>query len=199
MHHESQLGSSSYSYRSAQRALFSCGFVKLGTQGELARELASEPALESVRESAAVEEMKLPERVSSSESSARSAQHTPERRPLIVCDSALVGIHGEVEGELAREPIGDATLEFVGEAVLREIRLLHRNAPAASSSSAFSCTHSGSIRDRKGRLRFRFLISPSESERRREAWGEQPGHESALGRVTHFGSSAFCSTMLEFR
>lgn len=173
--------------------------MKFVTRGELARELASEPALESVRESAALEEMKLPERVSSSESSARSAQHTPERRPQHVCDSAFEGTIGEAEGELAQELIGDATLEFVGEAVLREIRLLHRNAPAASSDSAFSCTHSGSIRDRKGLLGFWHFISPNESTRRSEAGGAQPGHESALGRVAAIGSSAFGSTVMESR
>ena len=38
--------------------------------------------------------------------------------------AAFEGTIGEAEGELAQELIGDATLEFVGEAVLREIRLL---------------------------------------------------------------------------
>jgi hypothetical protein len=98
---------------------------------------------------AALKEMKLPVRVSSSDS-ARSAQHTPERRTPFVCHSAFEGTRGELAQELTGEPI----LEHVGDSVLKETsdKLLHINAPAASSSAALSCTHSGSIRDRKGLL-----------------------------------------------
>jgi len=98
---------------------------------------------------AALKETKLPVRVSSSDS-ARSAQHTPDRRTLFLCNSAFEGNKGELAHELTRE----AVLEHVGESVLKDFsdKLLHINAPAASSSAALSCTHSGSIRARKGLL-----------------------------------------------
>jgi len=121
------------------------------TRGELTAELASELTLESVEQAAVSKEAKLPLSVSvSSSESSRSAQHTPDRRVLPVRTSAFAGTIGELPRELA----GDATLELVGDVALKDTKLLQRNTPLASSSAAFSCTHSGSIKDRKGLLRF---------------------------------------------
>lgn len=99
-------------------------------------------------------ETEFPVSVSSSES-ARSAQHTPDRRTQFVCNSAFVGMRGEFR----QDPIGDLAQELMGELAgdatgVKEARLLHLNAPVISSSAAFSYTHSGSIKDRKGRLKF---------------------------------------------
>jgi len=68
---------------------------------------------------------------------------------LEACDAAVEG----TVGELTQELTGELAVEHVGDAV-KGLRLLHRNAPAASSSAAFSCTHSGSMRERKGLLEF---------------------------------------------
>lgn len=122
------------------------------TRGELAKELAIELKLEVVGE-ASSKEMEFPVSVSSSES-AKSAQHTPERRTQVVCISALEWNSGEFVHELKGELAQELTGEFLGDLRLKEARLLQRNAPEASSSAAFSCTHSGSIKDRKGLLEF---------------------------------------------
>lgn len=89
------------------------------TQGELVLELASELRLEFVGE--ASKELKgLPVMVSSSESS-RSAQHTPERRALLLRDSAFEGVIQGLIGELVQELMG----EFMGDRSAKEARLLH--------------------------------------------------------------------------
>lgn len=95
----------------------------------------------------------------SSSDSARSAQLTLERRaPELMepgTDSADEGAAGEraqgLAGEPGQELAGEPASELAGEGV-KEARLRHWNTPAASSSAAFSCTHSGSIRERKGLL-----------------------------------------------
>jgi hypothetical protein len=144
---------SSDSTRSAQHTperfhLGTFDTVFSGTRGELANELASELKPELVGE-AVVKDRVFSVSVSSSES-ARSAQHTPARRTRDVRNSAIKGTTGEdiqeLAGELARELAG----ELVGDMAVKDARLLQRKAPVASSSAAFSCTHSGSIKDRKG-------------------------------------------------
>ena len=72
----------------------------------------------------------------SSSDSARSAQFTPDGRTLAVCDAAVEG----TVGELAQELAGELAVELAGE---RFRGVLHGNSPDASSSAAFSCTHSG--------------------------------------------------------
>jgi len=91
---------------------------------------------------------------SSSSDSSRSAQHRPERRPRRVRDSAHEGNRGEPVGEFAQELVGEGTIEVAGEKPPKETRLPHRESPAASSSAAFSWTHSGNMRERKGLLGF---------------------------------------------
>jgi hypothetical protein len=87
---------------------------------------------------------------SSSSDSARSAQHTPERR--VFRPLGRIDVNASLEsttGEPVHELVGELAAELAGDEG-KDAKLLHLKAPAVSSSTAFSCTHAGSIKDRKG-------------------------------------------------
>jgi hypothetical protein len=87
---------------------------------------------------------------SSSSLSVRSAQHTPEDRRLFMPTGLKTNVAFEAtSGVLTYWLLGELVVELTGDEG-KDTKLLHLKIPAASSSAAFSCTQSGSIRDRKG-------------------------------------------------
>mmetsp|Transcript_121726 Transcript_121726/g.191010 ORF Transcript_121726/g.191010 Transcript_121726/m.191010 type:complete len:239 (+) Transcript_121726:817-1533(+) len=98
----------------------------------------------------ALEEADQMQSKSLSSDSARSAQDTVERRVFDATGLELKFSFKGTSGELERELRGEPDLELVGDGE-KDAKALRLKIPAASSSASFSCTHSGSAKDWKGR------------------------------------------------